>query len=469
MSARLTVYYTISSIVLLAAAAAFLYWGLERDIDQGQRDYLRQKTEILTEILQEHPFDRSAVDQEVREEAAVSSGSRSPFFLRVLDEQGVLVTESPGMASILPVAEFPSSDTIPLQQRRWRSVNMKYFLLASVIVHAPAPVSMHWHVQAALDVSRSAVLLGNYRRDIALVLVFGLMVAAALGAWITRRGLRPIADITRATERIGARQLRDRIKTGPWPTELVSLAAAFDGMLDRLQEAFQQLSQFSADLAHELRNPINNLMGEAQVALSRDRTGEEYARVLQSGLEEHGRLARMIDSMLFLAQGDQRRFQLASVPLDGRTELQAVADFYQALAEEQGVELVCEGQNRIIADPLLLRRALSNLLSNALKYTSRGGCVRLRAAEGPGTSQTLSVIDSGVGIASEHLAKLGDRFYRVDPSRTDSPSGAGLGLAIVKSIMTLHGGSLLIESIVGQGTTVSLVFRAPAPLSAEFI
>jgi two-component system heavy metal sensor histidine kinase CusS len=469
MSARLTVYYTISSIVLLTMAATFLYWGLERAIDQGQRDYLRQKMAILAEILQEHPLDRSAVDQEVREEAAVSSASRSPFFLRVLDERDVLLTESPGMASILPVAEFPNSDTIALQQRRWRSANMQHFLLASEIVRAPGPASMHWHVQAALDVSRSAALLGNYRRAIALVLVGGLLVAAALGAWITRRGLRPIADITRATERIGARQLRDRIKTGPWPTELVSLAAAFDDMLDRLHEAFQQLSQFSADLAHELRNPINNLMGEAQVALSRERTGEEYARVLQSGLEEHGRLARMIDSMLFLAQGDQRRFQLASIPLDGRTELQTVADFYQALAEEQGVELLCEGQSRVVADPLLLRRALSNLLSNALKYTSRGGCVRLRATEGPGSVRTLSVIDSGIGIASEHLPKLGDRFYRVDPSRTDSPSGAGLGLAIVKSIMTLHAGSLLIESIVGQGTTVSLVFRAHSSLNAEFI
>jgi len=235
-------------------------------------------------------------------------------------------------------------------------------------------------------------------------------------------------------------------------------------MLDRLEDAFERLSQFSADLAHELRTPINNLMGEAQVALSRERTTAEYTRVLQSALEEHAHLARMIDSMLFLAQADQACAALASISLEARAELQAVCDFYQALAEEQGVELACEGQTRIAADPLLLRRALSNLLSNALKYTPRGGRVTLRAAEGPGTTRTLSVIDSGVGIASEHLAKLGDRFYRVDPSRTASPSGVGLGLAIVRSIMTLHGGSLLIDSTVGQGTTASLVLSAgPSP------
>jgi two-component system heavy metal sensor histidine kinase CusS len=229
-------------------------------------------------------------------------------------------------------------------------------------------------------------------------------------------------------------------------------------MLDRLQEAFERLSQFSADVAHDFRTPINNLMGEAQVALSRERTPAEYTRVLQSALEEYTRLASMIDSMLFLAQAERAPAALASVSLEARVELQAVCDFYHALAEEQGVELACEGQARIPADPLLLRRALSNLLSNALNYTPRGGRVTLRAAAGPGATRTLSVIDSGIGIAPEHLAKLGDRFYRVDPSRTASPGGAGLGLAIVRSIMTLHGGSLLINSAVGRGTTASLVF-----------
>jgi two-component system heavy metal sensor histidine kinase CusS len=170
----------------------------------------------------------------------------------------------------------------------------------------------------------------------------------------------------------------------------------------------------------------------------------------------------MIDSMLFLAQTDQARAALLPMKLDARAELQAVADFYQALAEEQGVQLICEGQASIVADPLLLRRALSNLLSNALKYSSRDQRVILRASGGQGSEATLSVVDSGIGIATEHLSRLGDRFYRVDPSRADSPGGAGLGLAIVKSIVALHGGRLLIESTVGKGTTVSWVFPTRA-------
>lgn len=462
MSTWLTLYYSASVFVLLAAASAFLYWGLERSLAQENRDYLRQKMQVLARLLQEQPFNRAGIEQEVRDEAEISGRSPAPFFLRILDADDHLIVETPGMSSNLPISVFPLSDSAEPQQRFWNAINKGSFLLGSAMVIATPPTSARWRVQAALNVSSEQDVLSRYRRDIAIVLIGGLLIASALGAVITRHGLQPVANIARATERIGVLQLQERIQTGPWPRELLSLAAAFDRMLDRLQEAFERLSQFSADLAHELRNPINNLMGEAQVALARERTVPEYARILQSALEEHGRLARMIDSMLFLAQAAQARTALSPVLLDARVELQAVADFYQALAEEQGVELMCEGQGVLLADPMLVRRALSNLLSNALKYTARGGRVMLRAANTQGTVRALSVVDSGVGIAAQHLPKLGDRFYRVDSSRSGSPTGAGLGLAIVKSIMTLHNGSLLIESTVGEGTTASLIFPSIA-------
>jgi two-component system, OmpR family, heavy metal sensor histidine kinase CusS len=465
MSTWLTLYYTIFVFVLLTAASAFLYSGLERRMDQESREYLVQKVQILAQILQDQQLSGPDIKQEVWEEAEISSRLQSSFFLRVLDARELLVAETPGMASDLPISAFPTADSTQPQVRRLHSaVSQQDFLLASVAMPPSSGVSSRMYIEAALNVSPEESLLSTYRRYIAIVLVCGLLIASAVGAVITRHGLRPIADITHATEHIGVGHLHDRIRARPWPKELVSLASAFDRMLDRLQEAFEQLSQFSADVAHEFRTPINNLTGEAQVALSRERTPAEYTRVLQSALEEYTRLAGMIDSMLFLAQAEQAPAALAAVSLEARGELQAVCDFYHALAEEQGIELACQGQTGITADPMLLRRALSNLLSNALKYTPRGGRVTLSAAEGPGTTRTLSVIDSGIGIASEHLAKLGDRFYRADPSRGAGPSGAGLGLAIVRSIMTLHGGSLLIDSTIGQGTTASLVFSSgPLP------
>lgn len=456
MSRWLALYYTLSVFGLLALASVFLYWELDRNVAQDSRSSLMHKVQVLTRLVQEQPLNRTGIEQEALEEAEVSAESQSPFFLRVFDANGALIAETPEMASRLPRAEFPVTSTADMRERRWRSTTGATYLLASSFV-AARDATQGWHIQAAFDISAAERLLASFRRDIALVLIGGLLVTLPIGAWIIRRGLKPIGNITRATENIDAQRLNQRINAGHWPEELVSLATAFDNMLDRLQESFERLRQFSADLAHELRTPINNLMGEAQVTLSRARNEADYTRVLQSSLEEHARLARMIDSMLFLAQADQARTLLSLQSLDAHAELQAVADFYQALAEEQGITLQCEGRGQVMADPMLLRRAISNLLSNALKHTPRGGRITLRVAA-VDNQTTLSVIDSGSGIAAEHLGKLGDRFYRVDPSRTDSAAGSGLGLAIVRSIMTLHGGRLHIHSEVGSGTVASLAF-----------
>lgn len=461
MTTWLTAYYTLSVLSLLAVAAAVLYFGLERNMRQEDEGFLTYKIRVLTALLARQPLDRAAVGQEVREEAEISSRSQSPYCLRVLDLKDHVVDETPGMGAATPLSVFPPALAGAPSSGRWISGTGRRFLLAAARVPG-------WRIQAALDVSSREALLAGYRHDIGIVLAGGLLVAACTGAAITRRGLRPLGQITRATERIGAQQLTERIRQGDWPEELTALACAFDRMLDRLQEAFERLSQFSADLAHELRTPINNLMGEAQVALSRPREAAEYARTLTSALEEYSRLARMIDSMLFLAQADRAEALLSRVTLSAHAELAAIADFYQALADEQGVELVCEGQATVVADPLLLRRALSNLLSNALKATPGGGRVTLRAAvEADGTT-VLSVSDQGSGIAAEHLPRLGDRFYRVDPARSQQAGGAGLGLSIVKSIATLHGGRLRIDSAPGRGTVASLILssaRAGVPVS----
>ncbi len=458
MASWLTAYYSLSLFILLAAASTLLYWGLARNLLQQDEDFLAHKVQVLTVLLERRPLERSGVDQEVLEEAEISAQSPAPFFLRVLDADSHLVDETPGMGALLPVSAFPVAQAGSSPARRWRSSGLT-FLLTSIAVPRQPSATPGWRIQAALNIAAHESLLARYRQDLGIALLTGLVVAALIGGWITRRGLRPIAEITRATERVGIEHLDYRIQTGRWPRELASLASAFDQMLERLQESFERLSQFSADLAHELRTPINNLMGEAQVTLARTRTPGEYARVLQSALEEYNRLARMIDSMLFLAQADRARLALNRAPLDALAELRAVADFYQALADEQGVQLVCEGNGTIFADPLLLRRALSNLLSNALKYSAPGGRIVLRAGGLDGAT-VLSVTDTGIGIPAEHLPRLGDRFYRVDPSRTDSPDGAGLGLAIVKSIVALHGGKLLIDSVPGRGTSASLVFTS---------
>lgn len=457
MATWLTVYYAASVLLLLAAASGVLYWGLLANMREQDEELLAHKMQVLTTLLEQQPVNLAGVGQEVFEEAEISSTSPAPYFLRVLDDRHDVVAETPGMRAILPLLAFGSSApaSVAGDLSVWGSPS-RYLSASTVLAGRRAG----WQVQAALDASAQVSLLAQYRRDIGAVLAGGLLMAVAMGAWITRRGLRPIAQITSAAESIDVEQLQQRIEAGPWPRELLALAGAFDRMLDRLQESFERLSQFSADLAHELRTPINNLVGEAQVALSQPRGVAEYVRILHSALEEYGRLARMIDSMLFLARADRSRTARELVRLEGGAELRAVADFYQAVADEEGKTLVCEGSVPLVADPLLLRQAISNLLSNALRYTPPGGRITLRAAASTSGAPILSVADTGAGISPEHLPKLGDRFYRADPSRTSSPGGVGLGLAIVKSIMQLHGGRLLIESKPGRGTLASLVFSA---------
>ena len=226
-------------------------------------------------------------------------------------------------------------------------------------------------------------------------------------------------------------------------------------MLDRLEHSFTQLSQFSADLAHELRTPVANIRGESEVALTRSRTAEEYREVIESTLAECERLSGIIDNLLFLARAEAAERQIERTKFDGRAALDKIANYYEAAGEERQVSISASGNGDISADPVLFGRAVSNLVDNALRATPPGGSIRitLRATNG-GTE--VSLIDTGSGIATEDLPRVFDRFYRADRSR--GSEGTGLGLALVKSIAELHGGTAIIISTPGAGTTVTLSF-----------
>jgi two-component system heavy metal sensor histidine kinase CusS len=214
-------------------------------------------------------------------------------------------------------------------------------------------------------------------------------------------------------------------------------------------------------LAHELRTPLQNLMGEAEVILSRQRTPEEYRQILESSLEEYGTLSRTIKELLFLARAENPQTAIQRARLDVRREIDSVFEFHDAQFHELGITVTRQGDAYLDADPLLFRRALNNLISNAVRHTPKGGEIRLTARRPEADLVEVAVSDTGCGIPAEHLSKIGDRFYRPDRTHFVHRDGAGLGLAIVKSIMALHGGSIAIESVEGTGTTVFLRFPSP--------
>ena len=234
-------------------------------------------------------------------------------------------------------------------------------------------------------------------------------------------------------------------------------------MLARLEDSFRRLSDFSSDLAHELRTPVGNLVTETEVVLSRARSAEEYREVLYFNLEEYNRLSRMISDMLFLAKADNGLIVPRPEHVDLAAETQGLFAFYEALAEEKGVGLVLEGAGSIDGDKLMIRRAISNLLSNALRYALHGGSVKVSIEQFDSGETQLVIENPGEKIASEHLSRLFDRFYRADASRQKTSDGAGLGLAITKSIVEAHHGVIMASSANGM-TRFAIRFSGAAPV-----
>jgi two-component system heavy metal sensor histidine kinase CusS len=299
----------------------------------------------------------------------------------------------------------------------------------------------------------------------AMVLAAALIVSTLVGVGIARRGVRPVSRIGATLRRIRSTTLHERIVPDGLPTELVELASTSNEMLDGLEQAFRQLSRFSADIAHELRTPIHNLRGEVEVALARPRSAEEYRNLLGSCLEECTRLSRLIDSLLFLARAEGRSQSMRPQPLDLGRELAAIAEFYEPLASEAGVALrvVAPPGTRASLDRSLLQSAVGNLIENALAATSSGGSVTVTSGARDGGVR-IEVADTGRGIAAAHLPHLFERLYRVDAARG---GGAGLGLSIVKGIASLHGGSVSLASQEGAGTRVELWFPATSRAEAR--
>ncbi|MHB1951663.1 MAG: heavy metal sensor histidine kinase [Acidiferrobacteraceae bacterium] len=458
---RLTSLYVLLSATLLIVAALFLYWLLQDSLRHQDNSAVAEEIHVLRVILRQRPHNHTVLQQEVRWEGG--SSEAPPIYERVLTPSGDILIQTQGMARIAPPSVFPPPVRVgrhppSVAELRTLGGGQTYRLMSAwaALGNSGRPQRL---LQVALDVTHSEAMLSTYRTALVLVVLVGVLASVGASLVVVRRGMTPLSDITRAARRITATQLHERLPALRFPVELHPLAEAFNEMLDRLQESFTRLSQFSADLAHELRTPINNLMGEGEVALARPRTAHEYRQVLESSLEEYSRLSRMIDNLLFLARAENQAAPIDLLPLDLKTETAAVCEFHEAVAEEQGISIHYEGSGKVHADPILLRRALSNLLSNALRYTPRGGHVEMISSTSPAGAEIL-VRDNGLGIAAEHLPRLFDRFYRVDKTRSERSEGAGLGLSIVRSIMTLHNGTVTIRSSPGEGTEVRLHFPA---------
>ncbi|NPT42754.1 heavy metal sensor histidine kinase [Paraburkholderia sp. 1N] len=520
LAATLTLAFGVTTLAVFVLVGSFLYLALEKQIKaQDDLDIVlaaRHARRLVQELdtskgIREHgdrltsivlgneamsmevfgPDGRMAIEHNAGEtfpasggtaSNAASTGSNAPNASIALDEASETseagdasdihdpgeVAEAGGVETIgalPPLTRIPASARITdVDIGAWTGRNGAPIrgILADARLHDGDTAT----VLIARNMSDRWRLLDRYRDKLNIAGAAGVILAMLLSYLLIRAAMRPLRDIAASAGRVTVNRLNTRITVARVPSELEALVNALNAMLERVDRGFQHLSRFTADLAHDMRTPLSNMRGAAEVALARPRSTEEYESLLASNLEECDRLSRMIENVLFLARAEHPQFVKHMREFDAGQELTRIAEYFEGIADDANVRMQVTGAATLTADLELFRRAVSNLLANAIRYTPRGGEIVLDAAES-GEEVSITVSNEGQPIAHEHLERIFDRFYRIDPSRSSLPStgssqgstgSTGLGLAIVRTIMELHGGSVRAESDA-RSTCFILTFR----------
>jgi two-component system heavy metal sensor histidine kinase CusS len=442
---RLTLLFATMSTAVLVALGTVIGRAVETHLEVMDLADINSKLEIARHTISivHTPADLDAIPQHLRDAlighhglsvVVFAAGNRPVFSTPGADflKQAMAAwSKEPGQGRSRPMV--------------WESGTSAY---RSIVLSVPSGLAdaSPFTVAVALDISDHLEFMTAFRKTLWIFVAFGILLTGFLGWFVARRGLAPVRNIAQIARNISASRLGDRLPQETVPAELADLAASFNAMLHRLEDSFRRLSDFSSDLAHELRTPVSNLMTQTHVALSRSRSAEEYREVLYSNIEEYDRLARMIADMLFLAKADHGLIVPNRENIDLATQVDELIGFYEALAEEQGVRMSRTGTGSISGDRLMIRRAISNLLSNAIRYTPRGGAIKAEIRDLGNDGIRIAVENPGEAIPPEHLPRLFDRFFRVDSCRQRGGEGAGLGLAITKSIVEAHGGTISVSA-----------------------
>lgn len=450
---RLALAFAVVCALVLSAIGLFLYRSLDSEIAYRDDLALLGRLEQVRALLADSDS-LGALQARPRLYQNMLGNLDSLLLVRRADGSNVIAI-NPRQRELPPLNAIPREQT---PQRRdvltWQAPDGAELALLSG--EAQGPNGEPLTVIAGKVLTEREQMLASYRLRLYLAVGLGALLAFALGLVLLRRGLQPLRQLSAAVRGIDLRSLDQRLPASGTPAELLEPVQALNGMLARLDDSVQRLSQFSADLAHEIRTPLHTLLASNGQALNHPRSTAEYQELLASNMEEFERLKRMAENLMFLARAEQ-----AELALDLRTlELHEVGnelcDYFEALADDRNIRLENALHGELVADQQLLQRALGNLLANAVRHADEGTLISLRRHDEPGVCW-LQVHNHGPVIAPEHLGKLFDRFYRVDPSRAQPGDSGGLGLAIVQSIMLLHGGRVRVSNDA-SGTVFELGF-----------
>lgn len=453
LTLHLTLWFALASVFVLLLLGLLIGRSVEQHFEEQDMDVLYGKMHLARHVLEKALATSGGATLAAQLDDALTG--HHGLLIAVVGPQGQRLDAHGELAlpaglldsggSGRPV-KWVADDGLP-----WRGISAK--------LNAGGKAENLYTVVVATEISHHEHFMSSFRQTLWVFMLLATVAMGLLGWFVVRRGLAPLQTIKRQAAAITANRLNTRLPVEAIPRELGDLAGTLNEMLSRLEESFQRLSDFSSDLAHELRTPLSNLLTQTQVTLGRARTADEYRDILASNAEEFERLSRTIADMLFLAKAENKQLVPRPEPLELAGEVGELLEFYGVLAEEKEILLAVVGQGSVFGDRLMLRRAISNLLSNALRHTPAGGTVTVRIEEAGDAVVRLAVENSGPSIPAEHLPRLFDRFYRADSARQRTTEGSGLGLAITRSILTAHGGDVTVSSADGM-TRFCLVLPA---------
>ncbi|MFT5535420.1 MAG: two-component system heavy metal sensor histidine kinase CusS [Burkholderiaceae bacterium] len=457
LTARLAILFAVATIVTFALVGTYLYKALAMQLEHRDDMELIGKSQQIRYLLRESAS--IAALQQAPQPFLNAMYGHDEVWMQLQQPNGQLILESNTPSNVLPSLPVVPATRHALEKdvSNWTSgIGTGRVIVSAGMVGKDSREVVH--IVIAREGANRSAMMRQYGETLVVAIWLGAMLAAMLGFLVVQLGLRPLRLIITQANAISTQRLHTRLSNDNTPRELHELGSAFNAMLDRLEDGVKRLTQFASDIAHDLRTPINTLMVETQVALTKERSNDEYQILLGSNLEEYERLARIIENTLFLARADNAQLAMHTEVLDLAVELERIRDYFEGLAEDAGITLTIKTEGLSIeADPILFRRAVSNLVSNALVHTPRGSFIHLSAVIFDGKTR-VTVENGGPGIPAEHLPHIFERFYRGDAARAPSMYSAGLGLAIVCAIMRLHRGDAGVTSVAGEKTVFYLCF-----------
>lgn len=458
LKTRLTFFISLTTVIAFVVFAEMILHSVQNHFAEQDIDNLQQ---VKTALLAIPDTPALSEQQKIEKIRTLLAGYRQISVLLLGPQHQVLYRSSDG-PDLMPLttesgfnqhlasgnvflwAETPARPHTTAESQTQHQPN--YRVLATSINWAYPTPDAHATLLIALSIDFHLHYLHTLKYKLMVIAAVISLLIIAIVLFVVHKGHQPLRKVSIKIKNITSENLDVRLEPGLVPIELEQLVISFNHMIARIEDVFTRQANFSADIAHEMRTPITNLVTQTEIVLSQPRTVKELEDVLYSNLEEYNRMAKMVSDMLFLAQAESNQLIPEHQLLDLHIETIKVFDFFEAWAEERRVGLKFEGQGCLVqGDPLMLRRVINNLLSNAIRYTPEDHNVTVHVRHNAEWVE-LTVENPGQPIAAEHLPRLFDRFYRVDPSRQRKGEGSGIGLAIVKSIVTAHHGKISVFS-----------------------